>query len=252
MAKRVVDIMAYFAEGRREATVMEIARRYDWPQSSTSELIDTLVDLGMLYRTHQSRRFYPSPRMSALGSGVEAEPTNGRLFDYMHSLARSRGFGVGLFGMTNVSLNVLHWRHSAKLVRCNLTEPPLLASTVVGQLLLSTLEPNLLDRVLWRLRAEVGPTERIDTEKLSLRIREFGFMGWAAGPSCISPKIDVCATLLPETFGENRLVLGAYYPAALGLRAHELIDSMQADIASLLPEVNRSTPLGSPAFTSFG
>ena len=49
IARRVIEVLEYFDDNHREATVMDIVRRYNRPQSSTSELLSSLVDLGLLY-----------------------------------------------------------------------------------------------------------------------------------------------------------------------------------------------------------
>ena len=67
-ARRVVEVLEYFDEQNRQATVMDIARRYDRPQSSTSELLAILVEMGLLYKDSTSRVFRPTPRAAMLGS----------------------------------------------------------------------------------------------------------------------------------------------------------------------------------------
>ena len=42
IAKRVIEVLDFFDDSHPTATVMDIVRRYDRPQSSTSELLSTL------------------------------------------------------------------------------------------------------------------------------------------------------------------------------------------------------------------
>ena len=48
IAKRVVEVLEFFDDDHPRATVMDIVRRYDRPQSSTSELLSSLAGLGLL------------------------------------------------------------------------------------------------------------------------------------------------------------------------------------------------------------
>ena len=47
IAKRVIEVLEFFDEEHPQATVMDIVRRFDRPQSSTSELLSTLVDTAL-------------------------------------------------------------------------------------------------------------------------------------------------------------------------------------------------------------
>ena len=67
IARRVIEVFEFFASEQRRATVMDIVRRYDRPQSSTSELLGALVEMGLLYKDPQSRSYAPTPRLAAYG-----------------------------------------------------------------------------------------------------------------------------------------------------------------------------------------
>jgi predicted transcriptional regulator len=56
-ARRVLEILEFFAQGRREATVMEVADALAYPQSSTTALLSSLATLGYL-RQDVARRTY--------------------------------------------------------------------------------------------------------------------------------------------------------------------------------------------------
>ena len=55
IAKRVIEVLEFFDVEHPQATVMDIVRRYNRPQSSTSELLSSLVGLGLLYKDAYSR-----------------------------------------------------------------------------------------------------------------------------------------------------------------------------------------------------
>ena len=73
IAKRVIEVLEYFDDQHREATVMDIVRRYDRPQSSTSELLSSLVELGLLHKDPYSRSYSLTARAALLGVAGQAE-----------------------------------------------------------------------------------------------------------------------------------------------------------------------------------
>ncbi|MBY0420814.1 MAG: helix-turn-helix domain-containing protein, partial [Parvularculaceae bacterium] len=73
VAKRVVEVLEFFDEDHPQATVMDLVRRYKWPQSSTSELLSSLVDLGLLYKDGAARTYSLTPRAAMLGSVTQPD-----------------------------------------------------------------------------------------------------------------------------------------------------------------------------------
>ena len=71
IANRVIEVFDFFDENHTEATVMDIVRRYGRPQSSTSELLSSLVNLGLLYKDPQTRSYSPTWRCQAF---IPAKP----------------------------------------------------------------------------------------------------------------------------------------------------------------------------------
>ena len=69
-AHRVLRIFEYFAEIQRPASMTEIARRLDYPPSSTSALLKSLLDLGYLDCDRKARTYVPTARISLIGGWV--------------------------------------------------------------------------------------------------------------------------------------------------------------------------------------
>jgi len=70
-ALRVFEVLEYFDEIKRDASLSEIARRLGYPFSSTSGLLKSMVDVGYLTQTHKQYR--PSLRVALLGSWVASD-----------------------------------------------------------------------------------------------------------------------------------------------------------------------------------
>ena len=88
-ARRVIEVLDFFDDSHREATVMDIVRRYQRPQSSTSELLSSLVELGLLEKDSQARTYRLTPRAAMIGTGSQSGVVrDGRLVRLVDRLQR--------------------------------------------------------------------------------------------------------------------------------------------------------------------
>ena len=158
IARRVIEVLDYFDEIRREATVMEIAHRYNRPQSSTSDLLATLVELGLLRRDAHARTYSLTPRSALIGTlGQPQFIRDGRVLHLMDRLAAQTGFSVALHSMVGIDAQIASWRHGPRMPPSKLelaggAKEPLSRSTP-GMLLLSTIARPRLDSILRRMTA---------------------------------------------------------------------------------------------------
>lgn len=230
IARRVIEVFEFFAAENRRATVMDIVRRYDRPQSSTSELLGALVEMGLLYKDPHSRSYTPTPRLAALGVASQPEPIgSGRLFAYMDRLAQTTRSGVGLFGIVGTHVQIFRWARGGETVDDQLGcgSSASLSSSAVGLLLLSSLGLGQASKMLWRLNAEAAPEERFDLAEVNQQVARFGQFGHATGASGFSPDTRTTAVLLPEAVGERRLALGVIYGANAAIDPGALLATLE-------------------------
>jgi DNA-binding IclR family transcriptional regulator len=69
-AARTMSIFETFAQHRRELSNAEIAKLLGVAESSSSDLLHTLYEIGYLMRTARSRRFYPTARLQSLATSI--------------------------------------------------------------------------------------------------------------------------------------------------------------------------------------
>jgi DNA-binding IclR family transcriptional regulator len=69
-AKRVLELFEMYAAVQKPLSVTEVARKMEMPQSSTSELLQSLVSLGYLDHDKESRTFYPTIRIFLLSTWI--------------------------------------------------------------------------------------------------------------------------------------------------------------------------------------
>lgn len=234
IAKRVIEVFEFFDRHSQKATVMDIVRRYGRPQSSTSELLASLVDMGLLYKDARSRSYSPTPRLATLGAS--AQPgiiRDGRLFAFMDRLAYSTRCGVALFGMVGTHAQIFRWSAGAdpatRDLGCGASEQ--LSATTAGLLLLSTMNGEQAGRMLWRLNAEAPAGQKFNPTDVSERVAGFRRQGHATGAAGFAPDTLVTAMLLPRSEDERPLALGLVYQADAAVDVDALLGTMERGVA---------------------
>lgn len=119
-AARALTIFEIFAHERRELSNAEVAKLLQIAESSASDLLHTLVETGYLMRTERSRRFYPSPRLHALGLSIsENDPIARMCNDALDLLSERTGETAisGILGSHHVEITGLRQsRHRLRYV----------------------------------------------------------------------------------------------------------------------------------------
>jgi DNA-binding IclR family transcriptional regulator len=248
IAKRVIEVLEFFGARNQPATVMDIARRYGRPQSSTSELLSSLVEMGLLYKDAASRSFTPTPRLATLGvSGQPEIIRDGRLFNYMDRLAQTTRETVALFGLVGTHVQVFRWISAlggpASDIGCGSSE--LLSGSAAGLLLLSTQSPEQARGMLWRLNAEAPAEAKFDHAEMVERVSRFRRQGYATGDAGFVGGAQLSAVLLPRAVGERPLALGLLYPATASLDADALVETLKHGIGQVY-----AAPQSEPLTTS--
>jgi DNA-binding IclR family transcriptional regulator len=248
IAKRVIEVLEFFGARNQPATVMDIARRYGRPQSSTSELLSSLVEMGLLYKDPASRSFTPTPRLATLGVAGQPEIIrDGRLFNYMDRLAQTTRETVALFGMVGTHVQVFRCIAGARAlpqdIGCGASE--LLSASTAGLLLLSTMSGEQSRGVLWRLNAESAAEAKFDHAEMVERVARFRRQGHATGDAGFVPGMELSAVLLPRTAGDRPLALGVLHPANAPHDSEALIETLKHGVSQVYsgaPDVAGASP----------
>lgn len=214
IARRVVEVLEFFDDNHPQATVMDIVRRYDRPQSSTSELLSSLVELGLLHKDPYSRSYRPTVRAALLGATTQADMVrDGRLVRFMDRLAAQTGLSVILYGKIGLEaqiVNLRHGTHSPSWVKSNFFGgmKEALSRNAAGWLLLSTLEQDMLDGALRRLNAEAMDADKFNQREMHARVSDAARLNIATGPAGFGSSGNMVATLLPGSAQDDRLAVG--------------------------------------------
>lgn len=238
-AHRVLEILEYFDQDRRHATVMEMSRTLNYPQSSTSELLRCLTRLGYLHYNRVRRTFSPTARVALLGAWVKPSLfRGGPVLSAIDDIAKLTGETVLLSTSANYviqHLHVIHGNGDRALDAHAGDELPLLHSTQ-GRLLLSSYRNEGIRSAVHRLNAEESDLSRhvrvaeLLSEFAVLRDRGYVVEEDRDGVGCV-------AVLLPVGRHMDRLSVSIIAePSVIAERGQEMLDlllSRKRQIADL-------------------
>lgn len=239
IARRVIEVLEYFDDDHREATVMDIVRRYNRPQSSTSELLSSLVELGVIHKDPQSRSYRLAPRAALIGAAGQAGIVrDGRLVGLVDRLAAQTGLSVAVFGRVGLNAQVVSWhagpRASTKAVRGlhgGLQEP--LSDNAAGWLLLSTEAQPRRDGIVRRLNAEASEERKFSSAEMAARLELCRDSGHVSGKMGFGASAEVVAALLPGQDDQHPLAIGIVYGEEDRVSRESLMRCLDEAIESL-------------------
>ncbi|MEO6248248.1 MAG: helix-turn-helix domain-containing protein [Sphingomicrobium sp.] len=221
IAKRVIEVLEFFDDEHPQATVMDIVRRFDRPQSSTSELLSSLVEVGLLYKDPYSRFYSPTPRAAMLGCAAQPSLVrDGRITGLIDRLTAQTGLGVGVFGMVGLKAQIYNWRAGQRPLR---TADPFaisggqkehLSDSAVGWLLLSTVPQARRESMLRRLNAEASDERKFCFSDMATKLQECRVQGSAAGVAGFGSQAQIATVLFPDLPQNQPLAIGFVYDAS--------------------------------------
>ncbi len=256
IAKRVIEVLEFFDEEHPRATVMDIVRRFNRPQSSTSELLSSLVDLGLLYKEPCSRSYSPTPRAAMLGNAVQPEMVrDGRLLAMMERLSVPTGLGVAVFGMVGQKAQIFSWRPGKRTLRTSTAagfcggQQECLSDTAAGWLLLSTVAQPRRDGMIRRLNAEAAPEAKFNPAEMSARLIECREQSYASGVAGFGSIADITAVLLPGQPENQPLAIGFVYEPSEQIDAAALLQSLKDAVTYVSEPQARAVAQVQPLFS---
>jgi len=243
IARRVIEVLEYFDETHREATVMDIVRRYDRPQSSTSELLSSLVELGLLHKDPYSRAYSLTPRAALLGnSGQPAMIRDGRMTRLMDRLVSQTGLSVALNGMVGLDNQIVSWRHGPRAMAATreigggMKEP--LSHSAAGWLMLSTMPRQRCEGMVRRINAEAEENRKFAFAEMMARIDACREPRHAFGPVGFESGAEALSVLVPRQPEGHPLVISVIFGRDERLHAESLLQCMGDAMRACLPDTD--------------
>lgn len=211
-AARVIEILEYFDDLQRPATVMEVADSLGYPQSSTSALLRSLVALGYINYDIYKRTYVTSSRVALLGSWMKTNfLSEGAIITMMKELNEQTGDTVLLAARNGYQMQYIHVVQATSAARLHVslgTARPI-ATSGTGYAYLSTLAESEIRRVVMRINADAGPdAENIKANELLEEIAQVRESGYAFSCDMVTRGGGVIAVPLPADDSRSTLVLG--------------------------------------------
>ena len=217
-ARRVLDLLEYFATIRRPASVSEVEHALDIPQSSASVLMRSLVALGYLEYLPAERRFRPTLRVAKLGDWVEhglpgpltteLETLRNRLQETI-ILGRRQGSQVEFIYLLMADRAVQFY------ARRNSLQP--MTISVVGRALLAQQSASVARGIIRRNNADAAsPRYMVNEADLLTALEREREAGFTETDPAFGGKRDfhVIAKVLPRIARGEQLAVGVAGPRA--------------------------------------
>lgn len=235
-AGRVLRILEFFDEIQREARVAEIAERLSFPQSSTSILLNCLVDLGYMDYLPESRSFLPSPRVTLLGTWLDKGPVrNGSLIRMLEEISHKTGDTVIVAARNGIFSQYIHVLQARSAMRFHVPQGSrrLVVWSGTGFALLTGCGEKEIRALVTRTNAEAAPGHpRVDINRVLENVRQTRRAGYYFSTGLVTPGGGSIAMPLPDGIdGRNR---------ALTVAVSGILDEIarrEQEIVALLKDV---------------
>ncbi|MEO5843583.1 MAG: IclR family transcriptional regulator [Caldimonas sp.] len=198
-AANVLDLIEFFAEHKRPAALAEIARHFDWPRSSTFNLLGTLASRGYLYEPRARGGYYPSPLWLSLLQRIDrAEPIPDQFRALLRALVERTGETAVLAATSGTFAVFIDAVESPNAIRYTAAAGKLipLHVTATGRALLSLLSPADRAGILRRATFErYTPTTLMSVAAVEKEIQRSRQRGWFEGAAEYT--VDLGGVALP-------------------------------------------------------
>jgi DNA-binding IclR family transcriptional regulator len=211
-AGRVLEILEFFDDLQRPATVMEVAVALDYPQSSTSALLRSLVATGYLNYDAQDRTYITSSRVALLGSWLNSPFfAEGTLISLMKELNEHTGDTIMLAIRNGLYVQYIHVIQATSPARLHMTLGTVrpLAASGAGYAILSTMSDAEVTRIVMRINAEADDGQPlIKLRELLAELAQIRARGYAFTCDMVTPGGGIMAVPLPRMAGQPLMVVG--------------------------------------------
>ena len=229
-AKRAFEILEAFSRHRRPLALKELLDELDYPASSGSALMKSLVALGYLDYDGERRTYFPTMRIAALGSWVPGTLFgDGPLLGALEDLHRETGETVILAVQSDLHAQYVHVIPSPEPLQLRVppgTRRPL-AQSGLGLVLLSAKRDPEIERLRRRINA-AGEGAALSRDEMMARVNAVRARGYAFSRNAISQGVGIIGAALPNgPFGRVFAVGAAGQVARLERKEDEIVAALK-------------------------
>jgi DNA-binding IclR family transcriptional regulator len=234
-AHRVLELLEFFAEWRRPATIKDISQSLGYPQSSTSVLLRSLKESGHFDHDPRTGLYSPNIRLALTTAWIEEQLyTEQSLLRMMEKVLDRTGHTVMIGKREGSNVRYLHvlqaTRAGSFTSKTGLLRP--LFRSATGKILLTTLVEREIGRLLQNANAhEANPSDRVDIDSALHSRKQALLDGYAVSRGTSVPGAAALAVLLPTPKGSEPMTL------SLGGPILEIEQEMSALLKILREEI---------------
>ncbi len=236
-ARRVFEIFEAFATARRGLALKDIMNVLGYPASSASNILKSMVALGVLDYDRETHIYMPTLRMPDLVSWIE--PTrfaDGALLRAMQHLHAVTDETVCLGTQSDLYAQYVHsiqTKLPAPFRQMPLTVRPL-TRCGLGWLLLSVASNERIEHIVRRVNYDVADkSERVRLPELMARIGQVRADGYVFSRHTVVVGGGMIGMLVPAAMGERRLAISVHGPVdRLEAKQELILSELRAVMAS--------------------
>lgn len=210
-AHRVLEVLEFFAEWRRPATVKDVSQALGYPQSSASVLLRSLKESGHFDHDPRTGLYSPNIRLALTTAWIEEQLyTEQSLLRMMEGVLDRTGHTVMIGKREGSNVRYLHvlqaTRAGSFTSKIGMLRP--LFRSAAGKMLLTTMAERDIGRLLQHANAlEANASDRVDIDA-ALQVRKRALLdGYAISRGTSVPGAAALAMLLPTPRGSEPLTL---------------------------------------------
>lgn len=209
-ATRTFEVLELFAERRTPMALHEIYTALNYPQSSTTNLLKSMVMLGYLNYNRARRTYLPTMRINALGNWLASYiQTEGGFRELVEEMQRRTDETVGLVTQNDLFIQYLFLRtpdHPFKNAPPDGTMRMLIESSG-GRAMMSRMSDRAIAK-LWRYTNHYEIGSRTSYEEVMKEINWVRRVGYCYRPNYPTPDVSSIAMALDADLHGIPLAIG--------------------------------------------
>lgn len=246
-AANVLELLEYFAQRRRPATLAEIADELGWPRSSAFNIVGTLVEKGYLYEPRLRAGYYPTPRWTAMTAAISsAEPLPEAATQLVEELAAETGETTAIAAPAGVFAIFIHVVESSSAIRyfAKVGHRLPIQATASGRAILSQYAWSERQSVYRKLDFErYSASTPVSIDAVEAELRRSSERGYFYSAGDYSKDLLGVSLPLPLPIRQRRLALTVAGPHFRCVdRTPAIVDMMRRAIQRFAPELGLSSP----------